>query len=414
MAKSTRTATRKSGEANKSTESNTRAQRRVSRRASGTRQNGGKQRNSTIDSDAQSDQDESDAYIQDDEDDEDDDDMVSLNSDTLDDPDFDTSGRKRKLGTKSKNSSPKRSRFFSKSPSKKRRASASDDEEEREDGVEVVGVVVQAPKTGRVPPGQISRNTLNFSRQLQNPECNDRTWCAALFTLRFTTYLRSNEEPVYRLAEKEWKDFIVEITPLIIEADPQIPHLPPNDVVYRIYRDVRFSNDKTPYKPNFSASFSRSGRKGIFAHFKAGDSLFAAGVWCPEKNELQTIRNNLLRSSRRFRQTISDPAFVEVFGEPIPTSKGGRRNIFGRDDELKTAPKGVDKNHKDIDLLKCRSFCAVHNFTDEEVLDPDFKETVKRIVSIARPFVHCLNDMITIPPDDDESGSGSEDDDDEN
>ncbi|KAL5478493.1 hypothetical protein ACEPAI_2677 [Sanghuangporus weigelae] len=397
MAKSTRTATRKSGEANKSTESNTRSRRRVSRRASGTRRNGGKQLNSTIDSDAQSDQDESDAYVQDDEDD-DDDDVVSLNSDTLDDPDFDASGRKRKRGTKSKNSFPRKSRFFSKSPSKKKRASVTDDEEEREDGVEVVGVVVQAPKTGRVPPGQISQNTLNFSRQLQNPECNDRTW----FKLH---------EPVYRLAEKEWKDFIVEITPLIIEADPQIPHLPPNDVVYRIYRDVRFSNDKTPYKPNFSASFSRSGRKGIFAHFKAGDSLFAAGVWCPEKNELQTIRNNLLRSSRRLRQTISDPAFVEVFGEPIPTSKGGRRNIFGRDDELKTAPKGVDKNHRDIDLLKCRSFCVVHNFTDEEVLDPDFKETVKRIVSIARPFVHCLNDMMTIPLDDDESGSGSEDDD---
>ncbi|KAL5520835.1 hypothetical protein ACEPAF_2838 [Sanghuangporus sanghuang] len=375
MAKSTRTAKRKSSAANKSTESSARTQRRVSRRVSSTRRN---QLNSTTDSDAQSDQDESDA-------------------DTLDDPDFDTSGRKRKRGIKSKNSSPMKSRFFSKSPSKKKRASASDDEEEFKDGVEVVGTVVQAPKTGRVPPGQISQNTLNFLRQLQNPECNDRTW----FKLR---------EPVYRLAEKEWKDFIDEFTPLLIEADPQIPPLPPNDVVHRIYRDVRFSNDKTPYKTNFSASFSRSGRKGIFAGFKAGDSLFAAGVWCPEKNELQTIRNNILRSSRRLRQTITDPAFVEVFGEPIPTSKGGRRNIFGRDDELKTAPKGVDKTHKDIDLLKCRSFCVIHNFTDEEVLDPDFKETVKRMISITRPFVHCLNDMMTIPPDDDEAGSGSEND----
>ncbi|OCB91605.1 hypothetical protein A7U60_g1143 [Sanghuangporus baumii] len=362
MAKSTRTATRKSSAANKSTESSARTQRRVSRRVSSTRRN---QLNSTTDSDAQSDQDESDAYVQSGEDD-DDDDVVSMNSDTLDDPDFDTSGRKRKRGIKSKNSSPMKSRFFSKSPSKKKRASASDDEEEFKDGVEVVGTVVQAPKTGR--------------------------------------------EPVYRLAEKEWKDFIDEFTPLLIEADPQIPPLPPNDVVHRIYRDIRFSNDKTPYKTNFSASFSRSGRKGIFAGFKAGDSLFAAGVWCPEKNELQTIRNNILRSSRRLRQTITDPAFVEVFGEPIPTSKGGRRNIFGRDDELKTAPKGVDKTHKDIDLLKCRSFCVIHKYDNEEVLDSDFKETVKRMISITRPFVHCLNDMMTIPPDDDEAGSGSEND----
>jgi len=91
-------------------------------------------------------------------------------------------------------------------------------------------------------------------------------------------------EPVFRQAEKEWKAFIEAFTDRIVEADPQIPPLPPKDVIHRIYRDVsqlglspnprcsppftqvRFSNDKTPYKTNLSASFSRSGRKGIFAH----------------------------------------------------------------------------------------------------------------------------------------------------
>lgn len=75
-------------------------------------------------------------------------------------------------------------------------------------------------------------------------------------------------EPVFRLAEKEWKDFVEEFTLALTEVDPQIPVLPPNDVVHRIYRDVRFSNDKTPYKTYFSASFSRTGRKGPFAHCK--------------------------------------------------------------------------------------------------------------------------------------------------
>lgn len=94
-------------------------------------------------------------------------------------------------------------------------------------------------------------------------------------------------EPVYRLAESEWKAFVEEFTDVLVEVDPQIPHLPPKDVIHRIYRDVgylhiislnscdsrdttstqvRFSNDKTPYKTGFSASYSRSGRKGIFAH----------------------------------------------------------------------------------------------------------------------------------------------------
>lgn len=89
-------------------------------------------------------------------------------------------------------------------------------------------------------------------------------------------------EAVYRVAENEWKDFIEAVTDIMVENDPQIPHLPPKDVIHRIYRDVscllpihaadsyfsmqiRFSPDKTPYKKGFSASFSRSGRKGIFA-----------------------------------------------------------------------------------------------------------------------------------------------------
>ncbi|KAF5331907.1 hypothetical protein D9611_008895 [Ephemerocybe angulata] len=72
-------------------------------------------------------------------------------------------------------------------------------------------------------------------------------------------------EPVYRVAEQEWKVFVEALTDSLMEVDPEIPPLPPKDVIHRIYRDIRFSNDKTPYKRGFSASLSRSGRKGIFA-----------------------------------------------------------------------------------------------------------------------------------------------------
>ncbi|KAG8872557.1 hypothetical protein FRC20_009408 [Serendipita sp. 405] len=138
--------------------------------------------------------------------------------------------------------------------------------------------IVQAPTTGRVPPGQISQNTLDFLQKLKDPEYNDREW----FKLH---------EPVYRQAEKEWNDFVDAFTTTLTEVDDEIPHLPPKDVIHRIYRDVRFSNDKTPYKSNFSASFSRTGRKGTFSHLSPnGGSFFAAGVWCPGKNELDQIR----------------------------------------------------------------------------------------------------------------------------
>lgn len=300
------------------------------------------------------------------------------------------------------------------SPRKKRREVDEDEEGDLQEGQEIVGVVVEAPKSGRVSPGEISQNTLNFLTKLKDPKCNDREW----FKLH---------QPVYRLAEKEWKDFIESFTDVLAEVDTQIPHLPPKDVIHRIYRDVRFSNDKTPYKRGFSASFSRSGRKGIFAGYhvslKPGnESLIAAGSWCPGRSELATIRNNIKNDSRRLRQIISSPEFVKLFGEAKPHPKGETQNIFGREDELKVAPKGVGKDHKDIDLLKCRSFAVLHRFTDSEVLDPEFKQKLASVARVMQPFVHCLNDMMTIiggtnNNDDEESGDGEQeegdDDDDE-
>ncbi|KAK0494975.1 hypothetical protein EDD18DRAFT_1463993 [Armillaria luteobubalina] len=303
-------------------------------------------------------------------------DEEEFNSDALDD-DEDIKPKKKK-----------------KSPKKTRKVASEEDEGsdlELEEGQQVVGVVIDAPKTGQVPPGQVSQNTLDFLAQLQKPECNDREW----FKLH---------ERVFRQAEKEWKDFVEAFTDKLSEVDGEIPPLPPKDVIHRIYRDIRFSNDKTPYKKNLSASFSRSGRKGVFAAYhisiKPGDeSLFAGGLWCPGRNELATIRTSIKRNSSQLRDIISSPEFVKYFGEPTP---GKRINIFGRDDELKVAPKGVDKDHPDIDLLKCRSFAVIHHFTDEEVLDLDFKQTLADVAAVVRPLVHCLNEMMSVGHDSDD------------
>ncbi|KAH9928033.1 uncharacterized protein BXZ73DRAFT_102538 [Epithele typhae] len=331
----------------------------------------------------------------------------------------------------------KRKPFVNKveSPHKKRKTKSEDEDEdedselELEDGQEVVGKIVHAPKTGRVPAGRISQNTLNFLADLATPECNDREW----FKLH---------EPVFRQAEKEWKDFVEKFTDALVEVDEQIPHLPPKDLVYRIYRDTRFSNDKTPYKDNFAATFTRSGRKGIFAgcsslvptfsvpsltHLrapsrpcreyvptrppsvyaspltpplstpvKAGVAHLYAGASAPGKNELATIRNNLQRSSRRFRRVISAPDFEARFGEATPHPKGLHQNVYGMEDQLKVAPKSVAKTHPDIDLLKCRSYVVKCGFTVEQMLSPNFIEELAGVVAVARPFVHCLNDLMTV------------------
>ncbi|KAH9962215.1 hypothetical protein BC827DRAFT_234225 [Russula dissimulans] len=343
-----------------------------------------------------------DTYQEEDDDDDDDDenDVKSLHSDALDD---DSDQETKKLAGKRKRASPVKPRR-AKGTSLRKRGERTASEEDREgegydlkDGQQVVGKVVEAPKKGRVPPGQISQNTFDFLLQLTKPECNDREW----FRLH---------EPVFRQAEAEFRFFIEKLTELFSEVDPQIPPLPPKDLIYRIYRDIRFSNDKTPYKTNFSASFSRSGRKGIFAGYyimvqPGNESRLGAGCWCPGKNELATIRSRIQRNSSRLRQIINAPRFVENFGPTKPLSKKGPQrnwNIFGREDELKTAPKGFDKNHKDIDLLKCRSFVVAHQFTDEEVLSPGFGEIVMEVVKAAKPLVYCMNDYMSVGGDEGE------------
>ncbi|TDL27837.1 hypothetical protein BD410DRAFT_811997 [Rickenella mellea] len=350
-----------------------------------------------------------------------DDDVASIHSDALDDESDASPGKKRKRA------SPKKGTPKKKVSPKKRKTQDDEDEEveEWEDGMEVVGTVVQAPTTGQVPPGRISKNTLKFLSHLKDPKCNDREWCALTSPpYQYQTLIPC--QPVYRQAEKEWKAFIEVFTPILIEVDNEIPTLPPNDVVHRIYRDIRFSNDKTPYKTGFTASFSRGGRKGTFAHcaicseiftgllsvtvciVTPGGSYFAAGSWCPGRDAIQNIRTNIMRNPSRLREVISAPEFVKLFGEPKPHPKGERRNIFGFEDELKKAPKGVPKDHKDIDLLKCRTIAVSCRFADSEVLDPDFKEHLAKIARVVEPFVHCLNDMMTIQPANDDSGDDSD------
>ncbi|KAG5635843.1 hypothetical protein H0H81_009961 [Sphagnurus paluster] len=334
-------------------------------------------------------------------------------SDALDDDDIETGQKRKRGGAASPKKRAKKSTSVKPSSRKKPRTKHAAEEEadfELADGQEIVGRVVQAPKTGQ--GAFLSKDLFSMCRDavFDSPAGPDIPEHVRLLDeaprpemQRSGVMINVTVEPVFRQAETEWKAFVEAFTDVLTEVDTQVPPLPPKDLIHRIYRDVRFSNDKTPYKRNFSASFSRSGRKGVFAGLKpGGESLIAAGSWCPGRTELANIRSpflnstNIQNSSARLRRVIAAPAFVQRFGEPCPAKDGSRQNIFGMEDELKVAPKGVDKSHPDIDLLKCRSFAVVHKFTDEEVLAEDFKENLVALVRVMRPFVHCLNDMMTV------------------
>lgn len=130
--------------------------------------------------------------------------------------------------------------------------------------------------------------------------------------------------------------------------------MPAKDLVHRIYRDVRFSNDKTPYKTNLAVSLSRTGRKGPYAVYylqisvrstframesdsldlrpQPGRNVMAAGVWQPSASELKGIRSAILADPAPLRKVLNEKKFVELFGKPVAT-EGVRVSIFGADDQ---------------------------------------------------------------------------------
>ena len=157
--------------------------------------------------------------------------------------------------------------------------------------------------------------------------------------------------------------------------------------IFRIYRDVRFSKDKTPYKPHFAGSFSRLGkylRGGYYLRVRPGESFLAGGFWEPNKEDLFRIRKEIELDASEIRDILNDPIYKEYFG--------GKFDSFS---ELKSAPRGFDKEHPDVDLLRKKGFIAVRNFTDKEVLDKNFINEVDKSFQALRPFFDLFSDILT-------------------
>ena len=155
--------------------------------------------------------------------------------------------------------------------------------------------------------------------------------------------------------------------------------------MFRIYRDIRFSKDKTPYKTHFAGSFSRAGasrRGGYYLRIKPGETFIATGFWDPNKEDLFRIRKEFELDATEFRNVISAPTFNKIWGE-----------LQG--DGVKTAPKGFDKEDPNIDLIKRKQFIFVRNFTDKEVLSKAFLNEVDASFQAIRPYFDLMSSILT-------------------
>ena len=155
--------------------------------------------------------------------------------------------------------------------------------------------------------------------------------------------------------------------------------------VFRIYRDVRFSKNKLPYKNHFSVGFSRTKpmlRGGMYLHIENDASFVGGGFWEPNNEDLLRFRKELELDASDLRKIIADATFKKMFG----TLEG---------EELKTAPKNFDKTHPDIDLIRKKQFLLTRKFTNKDVLSPNFKEEVLATFAAMRPFFNYMSDVLT-------------------
>ncbi|MBJ7882865.1 DUF2461 domain-containing protein [Gelidibacter salicanalis] len=155
--------------------------------------------------------------------------------------------------------------------------------------------------------------------------------------------------------------------------------------IFRIYRDVRFSKNKAPYKTHFSGSFHRKKpdlRGGYYLHIQPNnESFIAVGFWDPSKEDLLRIRKEFEMDDEDIRAIIENKKIKDIWG-----------NLAG--DELKTAPKGFDKEHKAIDLIRKKQFIFTKKYTDAEVLSTNFLNDVNGAFQTIRPYFDYMTDVL--------------------
>jgi uncharacterized protein (TIGR02453 family) len=189
----------------------------------------------------------------------------------------------------------------------------------------------------------------------------------------------------YQTARTTFEQFI---DSLIDEfrAPDHLEGLSARDCMPRIYRDIRFSKDKSPYKTNLGALIGpggwRGARLGYYVSVEPhGHSMVAGGLYDPMPEQLEQFRRTIARDARAFKRVTQHKGFVTAFGE-----------VQG--DRLKTAPKGYDRAHPEIALLQLKQITAYHSFSDEAVLANDFREQVIYACRVLRPFLDVLNDIV--------------------
>lgn len=219
--------------------------------------------------------------------------------------------------------------------------------------------------------------------------------------LEFLTELSANNNREWFADNKEWYktcyakfvDFSEQYIQRLSEIDPTLKGLLPKDCIWRIYRDVRFSHDKRPYKEWFGV-FPATGvpgqpktwgkhsmRGGYYVHFQPGQCMFAGGIWDPGKELLTALRKEIEANYEEVEAIMATPSWQKYFGQDFDPYWG----------MLKKVPAGFDPEFKHVDWLKHKTYTFSTPLTDEQVSTPDFIDEIVEIATAAKPMNDFLN-----------------------
>jgi len=211
------------------------------------------------------------------------------------------------------------------------------------------------------------KNVLPFLRDLA--ENNTREW------------FQDNKKR-YQQAKGEFEEFIGKLLPQLALIDKGLSGLEVKQCVFRIYRDVRFSHDKSPYKTNMGAAMTRGGRKSPFAtyyfHMEPGSVFAGGGIWMPDAPVLKAMRQEVYYNVDEFKSILNAPSFRKYFD-----------GISG--DKLKRPPRDFPSDFPDVDLLMYKSYVTTTQLRDEQVLRENFMEELLNVYRAMYPFNSFIN-----------------------
>jgi uncharacterized protein (TIGR02453 family) len=196
----------------------------------------------------------------------------------------------------------------------------------------------------------LSKSTLVFLKDIKAN--NNREWFTA-------------NKSKYEAAKTDFEKFIDTLIPKIAAFDKSVAHNTAKSCVYRIYRDVRFSKDKSPYKTHLGAYITSAVKKsevhlsaGYYIHIEDGASILAGGAYLPPTDWLNAIRQEIDYNTAEFKKIINGKEFKKYF-----------REIEG--EKLSRPPKGYEATHPEIELLKLKSYLASHPLSNKQLLADD-------------------------------------------